>query len=68
MTIEVINVTITEVIIKLEIFQEKNSYEGEISRNFPCLRAIHHNGQISIFQVSYKYTKNYKVGAIGGSL
>ncbi len=36
----------------------KNPHEREISWNLPCPRAIHLNGQILIFQVPYKYTKN----------
>jgi hypothetical protein len=58
LTTKVINVTITEVIMKLRIFQEKTLMSGEISWTFPCLRAIHSNDQIFIFEMSYKYNKN----------
>jgi pSer/pThr/pTyr-binding forkhead associated (FHA) protein len=42
----------------MEIFYKKTPHESEISWNFPCPRAIHQNGQILIFEVPYKYTKN----------
>jgi len=42
----------------MEIFWNKNLHEVEITWNFPHPRAIHHNGQIPIFEVPYKYTKN----------
>jgi len=37
----------------------KNPHDGEIPWNFSCPRAIHYNGQIPIFEVPYKYIKNF---------
>jgi hypothetical protein len=56
LTTKVINVTITEAIMKLGIFQEKTLMRGKFHGLFPCLRAIHSNDQIFIFEMSYKYT------------
>jgi len=53
-TLEVLNVTIIEVIIEMKIFREKTLVKG----NFPRPWAIHRSDQIPIFEVPYKYTKN----------
>jgi len=58
MTTKVINVTITQVIIKLKIFQGKTLMRGKFHGISLALGQMHRNDQISIFEVSYKYTKN----------
>jgi len=39
----------------MEIFQQKALMRGK----FPPPRAIHHNHQIPIYEVFYKYIKNF---------
>jgi len=50
---------IIKVIIEMEIFWKETLMKVKFHGIFPALRQIHHNGQIFIFEMPYKYIKNY---------